>query len=38
MQEKIEEKIFVFEIIVSELFMLNCLSLADNASRQLSMC
>ena len=32
MEEKIEKKFFVFEIIASELVALNCLSEADNTS------
>ena len=32
MQENIQKKFFVFEIIASELVALNCLCEADNAS------
>ena len=38
MQEKIEEKFFVFEIIASELVALNCLYLEENTCHQQSMC
>ena len=38
MQKKIEEKSFLFEIIVSELFALNSLYLADKPCHRLSMC
>ena len=38
MQEKIQKKTFVFEKIVSELFMLNCIYEADNASHRLWIC
>ena len=38
MQKEIERKVFLFEIIVSELVVLNCTSSADNAPHPLSMC
>ena len=38
MQEKIEKKLFVFEIIASELVALNCLCLEENTGHQQSMC
>ena len=37
MQEKIEKKFFVFEIIESELVALNCLYSEENACHQQSM-
>ena len=36
--KKNSEKFFVFEIIVSELVVLNCLGEAENASHRQSMC
>ena len=38
MQEKIDKKLFVFEIIASQLVALNGLYWSDHASHQLSMC
>ena len=38
MQEKIEKKLFVFEIIASELVALNCLFSEENTCHQQSMC
>ena len=38
MQEKIQKKLFVFEIIASELVPLNCLSSEENTGHQQSMC
>ena len=37
-KKKIENKFFVFEIIVSELVALNCIYETDNACHRLSMC
>ena len=38
MQKKIQKKFFVFDIIASELVVLNCLYQADNACHWLSIC
>ena len=38
MQEKIQKKLFVFEIIASKLVALNCLYKEENISHQQSMC
>ena len=38
MQDKIEKKLFVFEIIASKLIALNCLYKEENTSHQQLMC
>ena len=38
MQKKIHKKFFVFEILASELFALNCLYSANNACHPQSVC
>ena len=38
MDTKIEKKFFAFDIILSELVVLNCLYKGDNASHRLSVC
>ena len=38
MQEKIEKKLLVFEIIASELVALNCLYEEENTCHRQSMC
>ena len=38
MEKKIQKKLFVFEIIASELVALNCLYSEDNTSHHQSMC
>ena len=38
MQEKVQKKLFVFEIIGSELNALNCLCQEQNTGHQQSMC
>ena len=38
MEKKIEKKSVVSEIIVSELFVLNCLDKEDNTCHRQSMC
>ena len=38
MQDKIQKNLFVFEIIASELVVLNCLYYEENTCHQQSMC
>ena len=38
MDTKIEKKFFAFDIILSELVVLNCLYKGDHASHRLSVC
>ena len=38
MEKKIEKKLFIFEIIASELVALNCVYYEENTSYQQSMC
>ena len=38
MEEKIQKKLFVFEIIASELVALNCLCKKEDTGHQQSMC